>query len=103
MCVNRKYICVCQQEKLQSVTIELKDLSDDIITRKLMLAKIEQEIQYTEKVRQSSKNKSCSPMWPLKSNAICTFFWSTCHQGLITEHEHTKTIFLLLYLLSPPV
>lgn len=93
-------MCVCQQEKLQSVTIELKDLSDDIITRKLMLAKIEQEIQNTEKVRQSSKNKSCSPVLPLKSKAICTF-WSTCHQGLITGREHTKTIFLLLYLLSP--
>lgn len=43
---------MCQQEKLQTVTIELKELSDDIITRKQMLAKIEQEIQNTEKVCQ---------------------------------------------------
>lgn len=42
----------CQQEKLQSVTLELKELSEDIITRKQMLAKIEQEIQNAEKVGQ---------------------------------------------------
>lgn len=45
-------VCVCQQEKLQSVTLESKELSNDINNRKQMLVKIEEEIQHAEEVCQ---------------------------------------------------
>lgn len=44
------HVCVCEQEKLRSVTLESAELSNDITNRKLMLAKIEEEIQYAEEV-----------------------------------------------------
>lgn len=46
------YVCVCQQEKLQSVMLESKELSNDINNRKQMLVKIEEEIQHAEEVCQ---------------------------------------------------
>ncbi|XP_026222208.1 coiled-coil domain-containing protein 113 isoform X2 [Anabas testudineus] len=39
------------KEKLRSVTLESAELSNDITNRKLMLAKIEEEIQYAEEER----------------------------------------------------
>lgn len=50
------HACVCEQEKLQSVTWESTDLSSDISNRKLILAKIEEEIQNAEEVGYMSKN-----------------------------------------------
>lgn len=41
---------MCQQEKLQSVMLESKELSNDINNRKQMLVKIEEEIQHAEEV-----------------------------------------------------
>lgn len=51
MCVYM-FVCVyvCIQEKLQSVTWESTELSNDIIKRKQMLAKIEQELHQAEEV-----------------------------------------------------
>ncbi|XP_068595940.1 cilia- and flagella-associated protein 263-like [Brachionichthys hirsutus] len=44
-------VCLCPQEKLETVTLETAQLSRDISSRKLMLAKMEKEIQHAEMER----------------------------------------------------
>lgn len=46
---------MCLQEKLQSVTRESTELSDDITKKKQMLAKLEEEIVRAEEVCQSGR------------------------------------------------
>lgn len=52
---------MCQQEKLQSVTLESSELSSDLNKKKQMLEKIEEELQHAEEVCQWGVQK-------LKSN-----------------------------------
>lgn len=48
-------VCVCQQDMLQIVTLELNELSSDISNKNQMLLRIEEEIQHAEEVCEESK------------------------------------------------